>query len=48
VAIGVLLELGLANTITAAEIAVQNARPEVTVHEEFKKDLKKLYPKISY
>ncbi|WP_416148346.1 hypothetical protein ACM26V_19295 [Salipaludibacillus sp. HK11] len=47
-AIGVLLELGLANTIPEAEKAVQNVRPEVNVHEEFKKDLEKLYSKISY
>ena len=42
-AIGILLELNIADTIEEAEKMIQEVRPEVQIHPEFIKDLKKLY-----
>ncbi|MDT8859287.1 hypothetical protein N0O92_03510 [Alkalihalobacillus sp. MEB130] len=41
---GVLLELGLAETIQQAESMVKKVRPQITVHEEFIRDLQKIFP----
>jgi hypothetical protein len=43
VAIGVLLELGFAETVTQAEDMVKEIRPQITIHPEFRKELEKLY-----
>ncbi|WP_179298702.1 hypothetical protein [Evansella halocellulosilytica] len=43
-AIGVLLELEFADSIDEAESMVKKIRPQVTIHPEFKEDLKALFP----
>ncbi|WP_198153418.1 hypothetical protein [Thalassobacillus sp. C254] len=42
-AVGVLLKLGIANSIEEGEEMVKQVRPQVSLHKEFKKDLQKLY-----
>ncbi|WP_017729278.1 hypothetical protein [Halalkalibacterium ligniniphilum] len=43
-AIGVLLTLQMADSIEQAEKKVKEIRPEVEIHPEFIKDLKRLFP----
>ncbi|WP_166485445.1 hypothetical protein [Halalkalibacter wakoensis] len=43
-AIGVLIKLGMAETVEQAEKMVQQIRAQIQIHPEFKKDLQQLFP----